>query len=625
MNFFSKLKLSFLSIVFIILIPITIIISISMAILNYHQSYEHILEGLNKKILSSAAITASFINGDDHKFLAIPKQMKAFTHDNKEDILYAVDTNNNLYTIHKKLGAAIEVKDINLQQYQISDISINSQKQILYLSTQNELLSVDLNTKIITVLKQFSFDIKGLVYDLNKDSFFVSSVNSLYSFKSNKVTKLHDFETTLYSLNIVDKTLYGVDRDSNKIFSIDLKNYAMKHLELKNINIDSSKIYHLAMDESSFYSGDQHLMIYDRKTEKLEHEDFARLYRDESSEKYKKHIEPMTEIKLALDLTYHYTFNLLYGDDENNCYYIFDVHEGNEYNPIGSYDSMDHDDLIGAEEVMLRDKPYVGDIKLWEKWGLLKVAYAGIKDSEGKLVAVTGADIDISIIKAKTHDALIYSITIGIFTLIISIFASYFIARKIVGPINTLKRSALKIAAGQYEEKIHIKSPIELATLSRGFNHMSDQLTMELSNFKTYSMEIRDRNIYKKLQKKLYSLTNIEDLNIGIHKIDDISKPYGAIYYNDSYYVWSNNEIIDDELEVTQQSALMTNLLTHIIKADESIDTFSDMFPLELFVVIDTHHHTITNVLEKSEKSYDTSIMNTITIGNFNLEIPKSS
>ena len=625
MNFFSKLKLSFLSIVFVILVPLTIIISLSMAILNYHQSYDHILEGLNKKILSSAAITASFINGDDHKILAIPKQMKAFTHDNKKNVLYAVDTNNNLYTIHKKLGAAIEVEDIDLKEYQISDISIDSQKQILYISSQNELSSIDLKTKTIKTTKKFSFDIDGFVYDLPTDTFFLSSLNTLYSFKSNQVTKLQEFKTTLYSLNIKDKSIYGVDRDQNKIFSISLDKYTMEYLKLENIKIDSSKIFMLAMDETSFYSGDQHLMIYNIQDKTLEHEDFARLYRDESSEKYTKYIKPMTEIKLAHDLTYHYTFNLLYGDDENNCYYIFDVHEGNEYNPIGSYDSMDHDDLIGAEEVMLRDKPYVGDIKLWEKWGLLKVAYAGIKDSEGKLVAVTGADIDISIIKAKTHDALIYSITIGIFTLIISIFASYFIARKIVGPINTLKRSALKIAAGQYDEKIHIKSPVELATLSNGFNHMSDQLTKELSNFKIYSMEIRERNIYKKLQKKLYSLTNIEDLEIGIQKNDDLLKPYGAIFYNNSYYIWSNNEIIDDELEATEKSAVITNLLIHIIQANESIDTFTDIYPLELFLVIDTHHHTITNQLEKTKKSYDNSIINTINTGNFTIEIPKQS
>ena len=625
MNFFSKLKLSFLSIVFVILVPITIFISLSMAILNYHQSYDHILEGLNKKILSSAAITASFISGDDHKELSIAKKMKAFTFDGISGILYAIDTKNKLFTIDKKLGAAIEVKGLDLSSYKISDISIDSTKQILYASAKKQLIVIDLKKKTVDLKKQFLFDIDALAYDAKTDTFFLSSLNSLYSFTKNKITKLHSFKINLYGLNIQNNILYGVDRVKNKIFSISLKNYALKYLELKNFTVDSSNIFMLAMDKVSFYAGEQHLIVYNRDTKVITHEDFARLYRDESSPKYKKYIEPMTKIKLTLDLTYHYTLNLLYGDEENNCYYIFDVHEGNEYNPIGSYDFMDHDDLLGAEQVMLRDKPYVGDIKLWEKWGLLKVAYAGIKDSDGNVVAVTGADIDIRIIKEKTHDALIYSITIGIFTLIISIIASFFIAKKIVGPINTLKKSALKIAAGQYAEKIHIESPIELATLSQGFNHMSDQLTNELSNFKTYSMEIRDRNIYKKLQKKLFTLTNIKSLNIKIQNENTPPKPYGAIYYNNSYYLWSTNEIIDDELQATQRSAVITNLLTHILKANESIETFKEIFPLELFVVIDTHKHTISNILEKSAKSYDSTIVNNINIGNFSLEIPKSS
>ncbi len=285
----------------------------------------------------------------------------------------------------------------------------------------------------------------------------------------------------MYSLNLENGLIYGVNRDLDSIFTINLKTLKYEDVKVKDFPVESSSLHMLAMNKNEFFSGSQHLMVHNRAKVSTSHEEFARLYRDETSPKYKKHIEPMTKIKVALGLTYHYTFNLLYDHPENNSFYIFDVNEGNEYTPIGSYDSMDDDDLRGAENVMLRDDSYIGDVKLWEKWGLLKVAYAGIKNKDGKVVAVTGTDVDISIIKEKTHEATVHSITIGIFALVLSILAFYYIAIKIIEPINILKLSALKIAAGKYDEKVEIKSPLELTELSSDFNYMSDQLTNRIS------------------------------------------------------------------------------------------------------------------------------------------------
>ncbi len=607
MNFFKKLKLSFLSVVFIILLPITILIASGMAVLNYSQSYNNILDGLNKKLLTISSITASFIDGDDHIIIAKPRQMKAFAYDKRRNELYAIGQDNILYNINIVAGAAIKVQNINLQAYEINDITINSLNSVLYATTSNkQIISVNLDddNQKVREIKLLDFDVQGIAYDSANEHIYVSSNKDLYKVQNNESILVHNFEHKLNSLNFENGFLYGINRVEDSIFSINLEKNKYDLIKIDNFPVDGNSLYALGVNEKNFYAGNQHLMIYDRKEKTTSHEDFARLYRDETSAMYQKYIKPMNEIKVALNLTYHYTLNLLYGDEENNTVYIFDVNEGNEYTPIGSYDFMDHEDLLGAEDVMLRDKSYIGDVKLWEKWGLLKVAYAGIKNKEGKVVAVAGTDIDITIIKAKTHKALIYSITIGLIALVLTVLASYYIAIKIIKPIEKLKTSALKIAAGKYDEKVLIESPSELSTLSNEFNYMSDQLTNKIKNFKSYSIEVKNRKLSQILCTKLENLNQSKTLEVKFNDQIEDNKAKAILLLNDVYYIFCSKELIKSNVEKSQQIALMTDILSRLVKQGESMSTFNEMFVLESFSSVNIGEQIVHNFLENSKQRF---------------------
>lgn len=623
MDFLRKIKLSFVSVVFIILLPAIILIASGMAILNYQQSYDSILEGINKKLLSISSVTASFIDGDDHEILAKPKNMTSFAYDKTLKKLYAVDKNSVLYYINTNKGAGKELDVEVLAGYHINDISVDDKNSILYaITSTNELLSLDLNKQntVVELEQVFEFELNGLVYDSKNKLFYISSKNRLYEIQKDKTTLLKEYEDDLHSLNIENGIIYGVNRNLDSIFTITLKNLNYKNVKTKDFPVESSKLHLLAMNKKNFFAGSNHLMIHDREKLQTSHEDFARLYRDETSSKYKKHIEPMTKIKVALGLTYHYTFNLIYNHPENNSFYIFDVNEGNEYTPIGSYDSMDRDDLLGAEDVLLRDKSYIGEVKLWDKWGLLKVAYAGIKNKEGKIVAVAGTDIDISIIKAKTHEALIHSITIGIVALVLSILAFYYIAIKILKPITVLKTSALKIAAGKYDEKVEIKSPLELTELSTDFNNMSDQLTNRIKNFKQYGAEVKDKKLNKKLFKKLFLISHVQNVKITVEDLENAINPHGIISFNNKYYAWVAKEKFDTPLEMCQKSAIMADALKHLLKENESTDIFMDVFELEQFICIDIEKNSIDDLIGKT-KLGNCNKISPIKVGEMNIKI----
>lgn len=620
MGYLRKLKLSFLSVVFLIFIPLVILISSTMAILNYKDLYNHILNQINNKLLSISSVTAAFIDGDDYKVVQTPRKISSFTYDKKTNTLYGVSDKNELCTIDQKLGAAKVIEDISLDGYELVDLSSGIDNTLYAITKSNKLIKIDLASKKIKELKAFNIPLDGLAYESMSNSFYISSGTKLYKYEKD-IKLLKEFDTKLYSLDITADKLYGVDRQKDKIFEIDLEELSLNYFDIEDYPNETTGIYALALSGKKFYMGQSHLVVFDKKEKTLDEENFARLYRDESSPLYKKYIEPMTQIKSALNLTYHYTFNLLYGDDNHNCYYIFDVSEGNEYTPIGSYDIMDEKDLAGAEDVMYRDKAYVGSVKLWEKWGLLKVAYAGIKDSDGKVVAIAGTDVDITFIKSKTHEALVHSITIGIITLILSIIASYYIAIKILKPIEKLKTSALKIAAGNYKEKVHIHSPIELAELSTGFNHMSEQLTSEIKNFKNYSMEIKQRKINEKLHKKLFYLNSFRDSKIQVSGLEKSLRACGVILYEHKYYAWCSKDSFKTKIEASKYSAVMSDVLQKILKFEEKLLIFNEIYQLESFVVIDVNSSKITDILSDSFLELESINNNEINVGDMKIHI----
>jgi HAMP domain-containing protein len=618
MEYIKRLKLSFLGVVFLIFIPLIIFISSSMAIVNYKQSYDLIIDVIDNKLVSIASVTSSFIDGDEYKKVLEAKQMKAYGYDRINDTLYSVGVDNKIYTIDQKLGAARVVKDMDTSFYEIMDISIISEN--LYILTKDNLVQINLKDKKSKEIKKFDklFDSISL---RNLDEIYLSSGNKLYSLKSDKLELLKEFEYEISSLNYSKDSLYLINKDEQKISNVSLNDFEIKNIEFEEFPSETTDIKAFAVAGNRIYMGDKHLVIYDLLKKELDHENFARMFRDEGLEEYKKYHDPMTEIKLALNLTYHYTLNLLYGDDENNCFYIFDVHAGNEYSPIGSYDFMDIDDLKGAEDVVYRDLAYVGDVKLWEKWGLLKVAYTGIKDSDDNVVGVTGTDVDISFIKSKTHEALVHSITIGLITLVFSIVASYYIALKILGPIEKLKSSALKIAAGKYDEKVIIDSPSELSDLSDAFNHMSEQLTLEIRNFKNYTLEIKERKENEKLQKKLHYLNDFKDSKVQVNTTKADAKPYGITLYDHTYYAWSAKAKQEQKVEVIKNSAVINDMLMRILESHENIDAFKDINDLESFVKIDINSHSIIDLMSGEKIDYNSETKSEIKVGDIEISI----
>lgn len=68
-----------------------------------------------------------------------------------------------------------------------------------------------------------------------------------------------------------------------------------------------------------------------------------------------------------------------------------------------------------------------------------------------------------------------------IFALLITITLGFFIARSITGPINDVTAKAYKMARGDFEQYVEVKSDDEIGKLAEMFNHLTKKLKLSLN------------------------------------------------------------------------------------------------------------------------------------------------
>ena len=74
--------------------------------------------------------------------------------------------------------------------------------------------------------------------------------------------------------------------------------------------------------------------------------------------------------------------------------------------------------------------------------------------------------------------------------IVLSVFVSALLARRLVQPIQILQASAAKIGAGELDHRIEIKTGDELETLADEFNQMTGRLR---ESYATLEQRVEDR------------------------------------------------------------------------------------------------------------------------------------
>lgn len=118
--------------------------------------------------------------------------------------------------------------------------------------------------------------------------------------------------------------------------------------------------------------------------------------------------------------------------------------------------------------------------------------YAPIFDSNGHVMGLMAADVNVNLINQKFQDSLFLIILCAGFTILIVVATLFVIANKISRPVQKLNNSALAIAAGQYGESVRVSGPKEIAELANTLNTMSECLHENINRLKENAL-LRER------------------------------------------------------------------------------------------------------------------------------------
>lgn len=114
--------------------------------------------------------------------------------------------------------------------------------------------------------------------------------------------------------------------------------------------------------------------------------------------------------------------------------------------------------------------------------------YAPIINNNNQTVALVGADVNMDMLNRLLESAIFVLIGSTLFAIALVTAAVLFIANKITAPVNQLKNAALALAAGDYEDKITIQGPKEIAELANTFNTMRECLLDHINRLRDNSL-----------------------------------------------------------------------------------------------------------------------------------------
>ncbi len=241
-------------------------------------------------------------------------------------------------------------------------------------------------------------------------------------------------------------------------------------------------IHGLAFVGDQLYAAADSLLAIDLDSGEIAENFAAGFYseRDPYFARYRPHY--IKTVDLA-GLTFLYT-EVYLGDDQIR--YLIDGSLGDDHSPPGTLDVVPPESIADVRMAQLTGQAFVSDIKQWEEWGLIKVSAAPIYGSDGRVVALAGADVDIGVIREKTRFALFAVIFVGATLLVLAGLVSYRVSQGMTRPLREIKDSALRIAAGYHGTRVAHESGDEIGKLAQSLNALSSRLAARARQSETY-------------------------------------------------------------------------------------------------------------------------------------------
>ena len=265
---------------------------------------------------------------------------------------------------------------------------------------------------------------------------------------------------------------FGADGSVQRRFAIDLDG---RHIQGLVVQGDTAR---LAADA---------LLSVDLAAEALAEESPPPGYYSESHPFVQRYAPAYRHVREAAGLTFLYTEQILAG---NQLRYILDGSEGDDHTPPGYEDTIPEDTLEELQAAQGQGRGFVSDIRQWEAWGLIKLAAEPIFASDGRVVALAGADVDIGVIRGKTRIALFAVLGVGVGLLLLAAWVSLRVSRSLTRPLREIKDGALRIAAGYFDRPPQARGRDEIAELAGSLGTLGARLQSQARQSQVYQQTL---------------------------------------------------------------------------------------------------------------------------------------
>jgi HAMP domain-containing protein len=230
--------------------------------------------------------------------------------------------------------------------------------------------------------------------------------------------------------------------------------------------------------------------------------DYSRGYGDEHSPEYRKLVVRMRSVREALGITYLYTQELTAGDSIK--YIVDSTPPGDDHSPIGTREALDTGtDIRGLAGVIERGVVYSSGIEDSEEWGPLKSAYAPIRDSTGRALAMVGTDVSVSTIQDRTQVALAKVGLVTVVILFLGGLGAVAISLRLTDPLAAMQEGATRVAAGRVDESLELPRLKDLAALTESFNEMTRTLVRSVEDLSEETARVVETRTRRQLTNEL--------------------------------------------------------------------------------------------------------------------------
>lgn len=258
---------------------------------------------------------------------------------------------------------------------------------------------------------------------------------------------------------------------------------------------------------------------------------------------YRTYVQPMRRLLNDLDLSYLYTQTVA---DRDRITYGLDATVGKNHSPLYAQDTLPASEIAGVQDLMRSGALHHTSTTSWEQWGQIKGTYAPILDAAGRVIAMAGADFEVSVIEQRTRRALLGLLVVGAFSIVLAATSGLLVARVVRRPLQQIKSTALAVAAGDYSQRIPLDVPREARRLALAFNQMSASLEAGMQTLHSSIRELlRNRDRFE-LARRLGQHHGLDAVlgpvpDIAVHwrpGVQPVGSASGAVRAGDSILLW---------------------------------------------------------------------------------------